>query len=85
MLTKARFQEAFLDIPEPDFKKWNVVMISGVQKIIMAKLQADAESPVTYSVCDTNLMNPQFWIKLESASLATHVTEEVQRRAKNFL
>lgn len=85
MLTKTKFQETFLDTPEPEFKKWSVIMIAGIQKIIMAKLQADTENPVTYSVCDINLMNPQFWIKLENASLATHVTEEVQRRAKNFL
>lgn len=34
------------------FKKTDVVLLEGIQRIVIAKLQADAENPVTYSVCN---------------------------------
>lgn len=34
--------------------------MDGVQRIVIAKLAADAENPVTYSTCDTELRNSVF-------------------------
>jgi hypothetical protein len=38
----------------PNFKKTNVVMLDGVERIVMAVLQADATNPVTFSVCNAS-------------------------------
>jgi hypothetical protein len=53
----------------------------------MAKLQSDAENPVTYSICDENFLNPKFGITLDSAEHTPikALSESIQRRAKNFL
>ena len=87
--TKRGFQEALLTPPAervvPDFKKWQVILFNWVQKIIMAKLQADQDNPVTYNICDTSLTNPQFWVKLTNALPVYNLTEEIKRRASNFL
>lgn len=62
-------------------------MLAGVQKIVMAKLAADAENPVTYSVCNTDLRSPTFGISLDHATLipSEALTETIKNRAANFV
>ena len=62
-------------------------MIDSVQKIVIAKLAADAESPITYSVCDTDMRNPTFGISLDHATLipSQALTDTIKNRALNFV
>jgi hypothetical protein len=63
------------------------VTIAGKIHIIMAKLSADKNSPITYNICTDELLAPQFGVSLDTAELIPSValSEKIRDRAKNFL
>ncbi len=54
---------------------------------IMAKLQADTENPITYNICNDELLAAQFWVNIDDAEILPIETlsEKIRNRAKNFL
>ncbi len=87
--TRTNFQHHVEPLPvkTPEFQKWHVIVIDGTQKIVMAKLAADAENPITYSVCDTDLRWPIFGISLDHATLVQNeaLSDTIKKRAANFV
>jgi hypothetical protein len=63
------------------------VTIAGKIYIIMVKLSADKNSPITYTICDKDLLAPQFGVSLDTAELTPSgaLSEKIKNRAKNFL
>ena len=53
----------------------------------MAKLQADPENPITYNICNDELLAPQFWVNIDDAEIIpiAALSEKTRDRAKNFL
>lgn len=86
--TRAWFQQYTPQIePAPVYNKWDCVTIAGKIHIIMAKLSADKNSPITYNICTDELLAPQFGVSLDTAELipSLALSEKIRNRAKNFL
>jgi hypothetical protein len=63
------------------------VTIAGKTHIIMAKLSADKNSPITYNICTDELLAPQFGVSLDTAEFIPSIflSEKIRNRAKSFL
>jgi len=89
LTTRKQFQQLCTIPPQEvlEFKRWHVIVIDGTQKIVIAKLAADAENPITYSVCDTDLRWPIFGISLDHATLVPDeaLSDTIRKRAANFV
>ena len=87
MLTRAslRYQQESFIPSNTKVKKWAGVFIAWKLHIIMSVLE-DWENS-TYNICDENLMNPRFGVKidnLESVPLEA-LSEKIKNRVIHFI